>query len=521
MAITRRQFLYRVGQVGGYSAAFTMMQALGLLPIAATQAQTIRPVPGHGTRVVILGGGIAGLVAAYEMNRLGYTCIVLEARDRVGGRNWTIRQGSKVQFTNGLEQTCVFDEGLYFNAGPARLPSIHTHMLNYCHELGVPLEVEINTSRSARLQCDQLNGGKPVEQRQMINDTRGHVAELLAKCVRQGALDQDLGSEDKERMLTFLRQYGDLKTDYTFAGTERSGFKVEPGAGPQTGVARDPLPMHALLDADLWQGMLTEDIIDWQATMFQPVGGMDQIPRAFEKRLGSTVRQNAQVVRIRQSANHVSVTYKDRVSGGTETVDGDYCICAMPLTTLKSVDADFSPAIESAISRASYDSAYKIAWQSRRFWEQDDHVYGGLSFLRQTVDVVWYPSYNLFSQRGAIVAGYSIENGTPFGKLPTIQAKLDVSRGAVEKLHPGRGKELSDPVYVSWGNIPFNLGSWISGFGRSESEDYAVMTRPDRRVYFAGDHTSHIVGWQEGAALSAIRAINLIGDQISPGGNVA
>jgi monoamine oxidase len=267
--------------------------------------------------------------------------------------------------------------------------------------------------------------------------------------------------------------------------------------------------------------MPTCGIIDWQATMFQPVGGMDQIPRAFEKKLGSVIRHNAQVMRIRQSAGGVRVAYKDRISGRVETLDGDYCICAMPLTTLKNVDADFSSQVEAVIHRASYDSAYKIAWQSRRFWEQDDNVYGGLSFLRQTVDTVWYPSYGLFSPRGTIVSGYSIENGTPFGRLPTIEAKLDASRASVEKLFPGRGKELRDPVYVSWGNIPFNLGSWISGFGRQDAKDYATMTEPDRLVYFAGDHTSHIVGWQEGAALSAIRAINMIGQKIQPGASLA
>jgi monoamine oxidase len=253
---------------------------------------------------------------------------------------------------------------------------------------------------------------------------------------------------------------------------------------------------------------------------------MDQIPRAFEKKLGSVIRHNAQVMRIRQFASGVSVSYKDRVSGSVETIDADYCICAMPLTTLKHVDADFSPQVADVIQHVSYDSAYKIAWQSRRFWEQDENVYGGLSFLRQTVDVVWYPSYNLFSPRGAIISGYSIENGTPFGKLPTIEAKLDASREAVEKLFPGRGKELRDPVYVSWGNIPFSLGSWISGskasgFGRQDAKDYAIITQPDRRVFFAGDHTSHIVGWQEGAALSAIRAINMIGQKVQPGGTLA
>ena len=528
MALTRRQFLSHVGQVGGYGAAFTMLQALGLLPVAATQLQPVRRVAGHGTRIVILGGGIAGLVSAYEMSRMGFDCTVLEARDRVGGRNWTIRRGSRVSFANGMEQTCAFDEGLYFNAGPARLPSIHSHMLNYCRELKVPLEVEINSSRSTLLQCDRFNGGKPVEQRQMVNDTRGHVSELLAKCIRQGALDQEFDAEDRERMLGFLRQYGDLTPELRFAGTERSGFKVLPGAGPQAPAARDPLPMHALLDANLWDSLLTEDIIDWQATMFQPIGGMDSIPRAFEKQLGSIIRHQAEVASIRQTDSGVRVGYKDRVSGRAETVDADYCICAMPLTTLASVDADFSPAVAGAIRRASYDSAYKIAWQSRRFWEQDDNIYGGLSFLQQTVNVVWYPSYNLFSQRGAIVSGYSVENGTPFGALPTMQAKLDASRMAIEKLHPGRSRELEDPVYVCWGQIPYNMGSWISGFGKRSArggpgeqtqQDYAAITQPDRRVYFAGDHTSHLVGWQEGAALSALRAMEGIGQRIQTNGN--
>ena len=135
--------------------------------------------------------------------------------------------------------------------------------------------------------------------------------------------------------------------------------------------------------------------------------------------------------------------------------------------------------------------------------------------------MVWYPSDGLFSPRGAIVSGYSIENGTPFGKLPTVQAKLDASRQAIEKLFPGRGKELRDPVYVSWGNIPFNLGSWISGFGTPGPEGLRHHDPPDRRVYFAGDHTSHIVGWQEGAALSAIRAVNMIGQKVQPGGTLA
>ena len=523
MSLTRRQFLMRVGQTGGYSAAFVMMQSLGLLaiPEAAAESSTLRLVDGKGTEVVILGAGIAGLVAAYELGKAGYRCTVLEARERCGGRNWTIRGGTEVEFTSGKRQSCAFEEGNYFNAGPARLPSVHRTMLGYCHELGVPLEVEVNSSRGALMQCDKLNGGNAVTERRAVNDTRGHVSELLAKCVKKGALDEEITAEDRERMIEFLRQYGDLQPDLLFKGTERSGFKVPPGAGKEMPEAIEPLPMHALLDANLWQGMMAEEVIDWQPTMFQPIGGMDRIPAAFEKKLGGVVRSGAVVRSIRQSATGVTVVYHDRASGSDQTVTADYCICAMPLTIARTLDADFSPGVRQAIDSTSYDSAYKIAWEAPRFWETENGIYGGLSYLQQTVNVVWYPSARLFSESGVIVGGYSVENGTPFGKLPTVQAKLDASRQAIDKLHPGHGKDLSKPVYISWGQIPYNLGAWISGFGHAGPGSLDVLLAADRRVYFAGDHTSHLVGWQEGAALSAYRVINQLSARIENGGNVA
>ena len=230
MSLTRRQFLMRVGQAGGYSATFVMMQSLGLLaiPEASAESSKLRLVDGKGTKVVILGAGIAGLVAAYELGKAGYRCTVLEARERCGGRNWTIRGGTDVEFTSGVRQSCSFDEASYFNAGPARLPAIHRTMLGYCDQLAVPLEVEVNSSRGALMQSDKLNGGAPVTERQAVNDTRGHVSELLAKCVKQGALYQELTLADRERMLAFLRVYGDLE-----------GGLVVCGVGRGAGVAHD------------------------------------------------------------------------------------------------------------------------------------------------------------------------------------------------------------------------------------------------------------------------------------------
>ena len=150
MSVTRRNFITRVAQAGGYGAAFSTMQALGLLAEPAERSLGNLPRDlGKGKTVVILGAGIAGMVAAYELRKAGFQCTLLEARERPGGRNWTIRKGSAIEFTDGSVQHCDWKEGLYMNAGPARIPSIHRTMLGYCEELGIPLEVEINSSRSS------------------------------------------------------------------------------------------------------------------------------------------------------------------------------------------------------------------------------------------------------------------------------------------------------------------------------------------------------------------------------------
>src|SRR5271168_2080611 len=139
--ISRRDFLLRVGQVGGYSAAFATMQSLGLMPMKGAVAEAIAAPAGvgAGVKVVVLGGGIGGLVSAYELRKLGYEVTLLEARERPGGRNWSGRKGTKIEFVDGTTQAIDWEEGNYQNLGPARLPSTHTTMLNYCRELGVAL----------------------------------------------------------------------------------------------------------------------------------------------------------------------------------------------------------------------------------------------------------------------------------------------------------------------------------------------------------------------------------------------
>ena len=127
MALTRRALLEHIGTGGGVGAAYMAMETLGLAIPTPAGAENF-PLPaatGNGRSVVILGAGIAGLVSAYELKRAGYRVTVLEARDRIGGRSWTIRGGDRIVQTGRPDQIAAFRPGLYFNAGPARIPSTH------------------------------------------------------------------------------------------------------------------------------------------------------------------------------------------------------------------------------------------------------------------------------------------------------------------------------------------------------------------------------------------------------------
>jgi monoamine oxidase len=520
MGISRRDFLMRVGQAGGYSAAFLAMQGLGLTEAHAIQSAAIQAAPGSGKgiKVAILGAGIAGMVTGYELRALGYDCTILEARTRPGGRNWSVRGGTEVKFVDGSTQTCSWDKGYYQNVGPARLPSIHKAILGYCKKLGVQLEVEVNVTTSEYLQNDNASNKAPMLFRRVDNDTRGHVSELLAKCINQGALDQDMSKEDRDRMLSFLRIYGELDQAGKYTGSPRAGYSQWPGAGNDTGVLEKPIDMHTLLDDNFWQGMLYTEAFDMQATMFQPVGGMDRIPYAFAKALGPMIKYDSPITEIRKTAKGVRIGYTEK--GSPKMIEADYCICALPLNIMRKIPNDLSAPYKKVIDECTYAGAYKLAWQSRRFWEQDYNIYGGMEFVSVGPSPIWFPSWGMFTDTGIVLSGYTDESRTAFGQM-TLAEKCEESRKSIERLHPGHGKELQKPIYVGWSKVPYNEGSWIrsygsdvsGGEGSSANLGYETLLQPDGPIIIAGDHCTRVVAWQEGAALSALRAVQMLSDK--------
>ena len=157
----------------------------------------------------------------------------------------------------------------------------------------------------------------------------------------------------------------------------------------------------------------------------------------------------------------------------------------------------------------AYGNAVKIAWQSRRFWETDSHIYGGISFVRSLPGMIWYPSAKIMSDKGILIGAYAADADAVALAAKPLNEQFALSRKAIEGLHPGHGKELEAPIGIAWAKVPFSLGNtarWQAG----QDALYTLLDTPDGPFYFAGEHLSHIGGWQEGAVLSAHRAVRAI-----------
>ncbi len=523
MGMTRRQFVERVGAVG-FGAAFTSMQALGMLPVERSSygGPRLAPASGRGSSVVILGAGVSGLAAAYELQEAGYRVDVLEATDRCGGRNHTIRRGDVITEVSGARQVCEWDEGLYFNAGPARISSQHFRVLDYCRRFGIPLEVQITTNRAARYHDDRAFGGAAVEGRRLHYDTRGYVSELLSKCIHQGALDEELDARDRQRMLAFLQDFGDLAADGRYKGSSRAGYARPPGGGMDFGEINPALPFDELLSVDFWGWMFNEDeMLGHQATMFQPRGGMDRIVTGFVERLAEgTVRLGCPVIEIRNTPEGVEVVYAPvGESGGSATprvLGADFCITTIPYAGFRNIESNFSERKRAALKKGGrYENSVKTAWQSRRWWEEDLGIYGGVSYTTRDIEQIWYPSDGFFGDSGILISSYNDGEVAERWHHMTPEQRASAARLSTDRVHPGYGKELRAPISMSWMSQPYAWGAWPAWEPDDSAEVtafYEDIVRPEERVYFAGDIASLWAGWMEGgfaAAHDAIAAIDL------------
>jgi monoamine oxidase len=517
--VTRRGFLRSVGVSGGAGALFATMGALGLVPGAEAGAPAYRAprssdftLTGRGAaKVVILGGGIAGLAAAYELGKAGYDCTVLEARGVSGGRNLTVRGGTAETDLDGHTQRAGFSPGVYLNAGPARIAQWMV-TLDYCRELGVPIEIIANANADALIYHEAA--GAPVRFRTAKAAVYGYVSELLAKATDQGALDERLSAEDKERLLAFLEDFGSLGGDRGYTGTPRRGFERYPGAGDDGGTPLPgPAPLADVFASNVGRYFSFEFEHDQAMVMFQPVGGMDRIPQALAKAVGARrIQLGAEVTGVTGRAGGVEVTY--RLNGLPRAITADYCIAALPPHLMAKIPNNLGAPVTSALASFPPIPAGKIGLEYRsRWWENDLRIYGGITYTDLDVGNIWYPSHDFHGRRGLILGYYTIgETAETYGAMSPEQRALRAVEQGV-KIHGEKYRtELAGSFSVNWQRMPHIEGAWTQPpWG---SPGYRLLQQPAGRVYFAGDWLSREVAWQHGAFVSARAAVTALHERV-------
>lgn len=514
--LTRRKFLQMVGATTGGAAVMNIMTAWGQIPVAAQTTPPTLDGNGNGTRVIVVGAGPGGCPAAWELVKLGYDVTVLEARDRLGGHVFTVRGGSRTTEYGKGEQVCDWDdEAMWFDAGPSRIPFYHRSFFHYCHEFNIPLIDHKNLNLNAWVYAEGIEGalnGKRMRLHEMQADMAGYTSELLAKAVNQDQLDLPLTAEDRDLLIDYLVNWGILSSeDLTYRPSDHRGYSRLPDAFSPGEVA-DPYALEDLLPfaSSILQAnggyLAATAVFDWQTTLVKPKDGVSQLYEVgFKRALGDRVRLNAEVTEIRQSDEGVRVVYRDTVTGQTQEVTGDYCMCNIPLSVLLKVQTDFSSDFRTAVQGVPYAMALRQGLGfKRRFWEQDDWIYGGQSFSNiSELGILGYPDDNYGAQKGAMLGMYNF--GIDAARVSSLsyedRAQLALDYGS--RIHPQMRDEFMSAFSVAWHLEPYSLGAWPSYNDRTRQQFFPRLQEPDGRVYLVGEHLSYVNAWIEGAVQAA------------------
>ncbi|VUD61976.1 Flavin-dependent L-tryptophan oxidase RebO [Thalassocella blandensis] len=504
--LTRRQFLLKAATAGGSLAVYNASLALDIFD-SHVKTENLQLKPGDGkTQIVILGGGIAGLATAYELEKAGYTCTILEASHRIGGRNMTLRHGDLIDEL-GRPNICQFEDqpNLYFNAGPARIPGHHQRTLHYCRALNIPLQVKANHNRLAYYQEQSSFNGKPKRQVEYIADARGFLAELVFKAINKNVFEEELSQEDQEKLLHFASYYGDLAKDGRYKGSQRAGAVSDRMLSH--GNANTPEKLDAFLKSNFWQDALNHsEFYDWIEPLLEPKGGMDQIVKGFAKSLKSRVITKAQVQDIEVLEHGVNITYQHKEA--LHQLKADYCFNNIPAPLLVGINNNFSTDYMNAIAAIKRKDLFKIGFQMReRFWEKEG-IYGGISYTSQKNAQIWYPSHDINAKKGIILGAYvwNPDDCEYFANLG-LKERLSLATECGENIHKNYAQYIESGVSIPWSRMNHMMGCG-NAFDEEDYPRYFHKAQgPEGHHFMIGDQISYHPGWQEGAFASAEAAL--------------
>jgi monoamine oxidase len=476
--LSRRTFLKR---------GLLATAALAARPLRAAALQTVPPASqGPRQRVLVVGAGLAGLAAAYELTQAGHEVTVLEARSRAGGRVQTLRE--------------PFADGLYVEAGAATVQDTHDWTIHYAGLFDLPLD-PIPHSPGAILY--QVGGRRTVETaetplpfaltpEEKALGRRGIRERYLQPLLLQigdttapGWPRPEIAELDRVSFAELLRSRGASPGAVSLL---RMGFPDLLGDGADAVSALDLLREAAQRAA--------------AKQAFTVRGGSDRLPLALAARLTDRIQYGSPVVRIEQDATVVRAIVK---TGGTHrTFSADYLICTVPFPVLRSVEIVPPLPAEKrrAIAELQLTSVSRVFLQTRtRFWESQ-----GLSGVVLT-DRPWsiFPhAPDPAARRGVLEsysAGVEARRLAKVGEsplLPTVREAAAVFPELPDQFEGGTAKLWDEDEWARGAYTWFKPGQMRSLL--------PSISRSEGRLLFAGEHTSDHPGWMQGALASGVRA---------------
>ncbi len=494
--LSRRQFLRRLGIATGAAASLSIVHRL----------RAADPAPAKQLDVLILGAGLAGLCAAYELERKGHSVTLLEAeKTHIGGRARTLR----------------FEEGLYGEAGAMRVPEVHTITRHYLAELAVPLRKFIHSNPEAyyylRGRRVRVKDVKKLYDLFQLTDAEKaqHPDDWWTKAftnpvnaltaAEKKDLCADRPSTDAVRKLDALTVQ-DL--------IDRAQLSKE---------AADLLSITSGQEQELWTGAsetLREELLEyWSKGFDEIVGGTDRFPAAFADKLKSKPRMGCLVTTIWQDGARKRAGAIYREEGVEKRAEADLVICTLPLPILSRLQLDpaFSGAKMRAIRQVNYDSATKVlAVCNRRFWETDDGIFGGGTYADLPTGTTYYPADNAEKRDGKISAGpgvllASYSWGQNARRLAALDPKTqeEVVLGQLARIHPqlAQDKIVRRTAAWSWDSHPNSAGAFAWYLPNQFETLHQAIMEPEGRIILAGEHASLTHTWMQGALESGVRAV--------------
>jgi monoamine oxidase len=444
---------------------------------------------GAPKKVIIIGAGLAGLVAGYELTEAGHEVTILEARLRPGGRVYTLRE--------------PFSDGMYAEAGAGRIPDNHNWTMKYVKLFGLTLEpfnpsngVNLSYIRGKRVKA-KLNEEIDLSQSSLTLATaeRGlDISGLWEKYVTP-VLPEMLDPTAPDWPPAALRKYDRM----TFAE-----FLREQGASTDAIMLLE-MPFYKPEDdknSALWW-LREAALLQAQRQTYKIRGGNDLLPKAFAARLAEKIRYGAPVMKIEQQARNVGVVYKQ--TGMPQRLTADYLICTIPFSVLKRIEVvpPFSPEKQRAIARQSYDSVTRIYLQTRtRYWESEG--LNGFAITDLPEDI-WHATFDQPGHRGILGSYQSGAQAQQTAALPENE-RINSTIERMEKIFPGLRDNFEGSTTICWDEDEWACGA-LSILQPGEMFSlFPHIAKPEGRVHFAGEHASAWPGWMQGALESGYHA---------------